>query len=95
MDSLLQDVRFAFRALRRTPGTTLIALVTLAVAIGLSTSVFSLVNAISFRPLPYPDSEQLIQLYTSHRASEQTTGVSGADALDWQARARLVDGIAV
>src|SRR4029079_10001251 len=90
-----QDIRYALRTMRRDPGTTLLALATLALAIGLNSSVFTLVNAISFRPLPYPHSEQLIELFTSQRSSDQAVGVSGPDARDWQARAHTLRGVAV
>ena len=59
MDSLWQDLRYALRSLRRDPMLVLAALATLAICIGANTTVFSLVNAILLRPLPYPASERL------------------------------------
>src|SRR5438270_25003 len=60
MSALLQDLRFAIRMLRKSPATTVISLATLAVAIGASTSIFSLVSAMLVRPLPFPGASRLV-----------------------------------
>ncbi|HEX2101973.1 MAG TPA: ABC transporter permease, partial [Candidatus Synoicihabitans sp.] len=71
----------ALRSLARTPGFTAVAIVTLALGLGLTTAMFSLVNALLLRPLPFRDSEQLVRL---HRVSEHNSrdGFSPADYLD-------------
>ena len=74
MGTLLQDVRFALRTLRRTPAFPLAAIATLAIGIGASTAIFSTVNAALLTPLPYPDSENLYALRTALTDGRVTTG---------------------
>jgi len=62
-DDFLQDLRYAARTLRRAPGFAAIAIVTLALGIGANTAMFSVLNTYLFQPLPYPRSEQLVQVF--------------------------------
>ncbi|MBN1206106.1 MAG: ABC transporter permease [Myxococcaceae bacterium] len=63
MEAFLRDVRFAWRGLRRTPGFTLTVVLTLGLALGANTTIFSMVHALVLRPLPFPQSEELVRLY--------------------------------
>jgi predicted permease len=89
------DVRYALRALRRQPGFTAVALVTLALGIGANTAMFSVVNGILLRPLPYPDAHELALLYqSSPRTGEVFGRVSFEDLEDWRASTRSLSSIA-
>jgi putative ABC transport system permease protein len=90
-----QDLRDAWRGLRRTPIITFTAVLTLALGVGASTAVFSVVHAVLLRPLPYPEPGRLVELFEDNL----TTGspmmrVSALNYLSWAERARYFDAIA-
>lgn len=91
---MLEDLRFAFRQLLKHPGFTLIAIFALALGIGANTAIFSVVNAVLLRPLPYPDTEKLIVV--RERSSNFERGAVGyMNWLDWHASQRSFTDLAL
>jgi predicted permease len=71
VESLVQDVRYAARRLARTPGFTLVALVTLALGIGANTAIFSVVHGVLLRPLPFQDPDRLYMVWARHTSTDR------------------------
>jgi putative ABC transport system permease protein len=90
---LLQDLRFAARNLRKAPGFTAIAVIALALGIGANAAMFSIVNAVLLKPLPYAQPERLVKLYTS-MPQFRDASVSYPNFLDWQQRSQSFDRMA-
>jgi hypothetical protein len=88
-DHLVRDLRHAVRLMRRKPGFSAVVVLTLALGIGANTAIFSLINAVLLRPLPYEDPGRLAMLWTDDPADDAHEGrVSLPDAHDWQSRNR-------
>jgi putative ABC transport system permease protein len=77
VDRLLQDVRYAFRVLSRNPSFAAVAILTLALGIGMNSAVFTVVNTVLLNPLPYPDADRLVWL---------ADAIHGPDYFEWKAR---------
>ena len=95
MDALLQDLRYAARSLVKSPGFAALSVLCLALGIGVNSTIFSVVDTIAIRPLPFREPERLLALQTTHKANAvDDGGVSFLDLQDWRARARTLTDIA-
>jgi len=84
-DALTHDLRYAVRALRRNPAFTLVAVLTLALGIGANAAIFSVVNGVLLRPLPYAEPDRLVRLYTAFRGSgEERYSMSQPEFMDYK-----------
>ena len=96
METLLRDLRYGFRMLLKRPGFTIVAVVALALGIGANSAIFSVVNAVMLRPLPYSNPDQLVTASSFNSLNPQSDfwGVSPADFWDWKERSQTFEQLA-
>jgi predicted permease len=94
--TLLQDLRYGLRMLRKSPAFTVIALLTLALGIGANTAIFSIVNAVLLKPLPFPNSDRLMFMTSAYEThgTLRNFSTSYADFFDWRDAAKSFSGMA-
>jgi macrolide transport system ATP-binding/permease protein len=94
LEPLLQDLRFGGRMLRKNPGFSLIAILTLALGIGANTAIFSVVNAVLLNPLPYREPQQLVMLWERNaELSKERNNPSPGDFLDLRTQPQIFDAV--
>ena len=84
-EKLVASIRYGFRQMRRNPGFASVVVLTLAIGIGVNSAVFSALDAVILRPLPFPDANQLVAIYQHNPALPGTTGTAPARLKDWNA----------
>src|SRR3954466_16321006 len=95
MDAPLHDLRHAVRMARQSPAFTAAAVGALALGIGANTAIFSVVDAVLLRPLPYPEPARLVELWGNvKRAKVERRGASYPDYIDWRRQSASFDGMA-
>lgn len=92
---VLRNLQFALRSLRRTPGYTLAATLTIALGIGATTAMFTVVNAVVLRPLPFPGSERVMRICETNPAVDRFCVASAPNVADWARQARTLEAAGV
>ena len=94
MQTMMQDIRYALRLMRRSPGFATVVVLTVALGVGANTAIFSIVNGVLLRPLPYPDEDRLVRLYLANPAQDVGEGlVSVPEIDDWRSRVKSIGSL--
>ena len=94
MDTLMRDLRYVARSFARTPGFFVVTALTLALGIGATTAIFSVVNGVLLQPLPYPNSDRIVQLFQLTKTGERNS-VTEPNFIDWKAQSRSFSSFAM
>jgi putative ABC transport system permease protein len=95
MTAFIQDLRYGLRVLRRNPGFTAVAVLTLALGVGANTAIFSVIDGLLLKPLPYPDPGRLAMLWERSPAGGfEQVKATGPDFIDWRQRNRVFESMA-
>jgi predicted permease len=94
MSTFIQDLRYAFRQLRKNPGFTAVTVLTLALGIGVNAAMFAVIDAVLLRPFPFPKPEQIVQMSEAHPADVAASISSLPDIRDWRAQSHSFQDIA-
>src|SRR5579872_645520 len=90
----MNDLKFAFRQLLKNPGFTAVAVLTLALGIGANTAIFSVVDAVLLKPLPYDDAGRLVQVWEAPHPGKRNSVSPGA-FLDWKEDAQVFESLSL
>jgi putative ABC transport system permease protein len=94
MDTLMQDLRYALRSLTRNLAFSSVAILTLALGAGASATIFTVVNCVLLKPLPYPEPDRLLMLWEKQLSDGALDGVAPANFFDWRAQSQSFDKMA-
>src|SRR5690348_15278818 len=97
MTSLAQDLRYAARSLRRSPGFTIVTILTLGLGLGATAAIFTLLNAVVLQPLPYPEPERLVDIGTRWPgvSAEMRIGISPANYFYFRDHSRTLQDVGI
>src|SRR5919202_1886014 len=95
IDSVRQDLAYALRALRKSPGFTAVAILSLAIGIGANTTMFTLVNSVLLTPLPYPAADRLVVMHEHKLDSSEPLNVHPLNYVEWRTRACSFEALAL
>src|SRR5207302_10675473 len=93
LENFMQDIRYSIRTLAKNPGFTVVAVLTLALGIGANTAIFSVVQNVLLRPLPYTQPENLVEIWNTYAPQVPRAVLSPGDYADWRQRAKGFTGI--